>query len=122
MTDKINLADKFALFDTQWSPKIIANVDDYDIRIARIEGEFDWHSHQHADEMFLVIRGEFVMEYRDRKQNVGMGEMIVVPKGTEHRPIAKNGEVQVMLFEKSDTRNTGDGAITSRTIMQMERI
>ncbi len=122
MGNMINLAEKFALFNDQWSPKIIANIDDYDVRLVRIEGEFEWHSHLDADEMFLVVEGEFRMEFRDRSERLCSGEMIVVPKGTEHRPVANQGEAKVVVFEKSSVLNTGDGEVTARSVEQMERI
>ena len=113
--DKINLADKFATFTDHWSPKIVGSVDDYDVKIVRIEGDFVWHRHDDADELFLVLDGGLRMDFRDRQVSVGTGEMIVVPKGVEHKPFAER-ECKVLLLERSGVVNTGDaepGALTN---------
>ena len=113
--DKINLADKFATFTDHWSPKIVGSVDDYDVKIVRIEGDFVWHRHDDADELFLVLDGGLRMDFRDRQVSVGTGEMIVVPKGVEHKPFAER-ECKVLLLERSGVVNTGHaepGALTN---------
>lgn len=107
MPDKINLMDKFALFKERWSPKIVGQVNDTHIKIARLEGEFQWHRHEKEDEMFLIIRGVLRIEFRDRDVTLSEGEMVVVPHGVEHRPVAEK-EAMVMLIEPSGTVNTGD--------------
>lgn len=121
MVDKINLGDKFSSFTDQWSPKIVATVDDYDIKIVRIEGDFVWHAHENEDEMFYVLEGSFDMHFRDRQVSLGEGEMIVVPKGTEHRPRAER-ECRVMVFERRGVVNTGDAPEGDMTAGIGERI
>ena len=103
----INLQEKFSLFNDHWSPKIISELNGQQVKLAKIKGEFIWHDHEHEDELFYVLKGEMIMEFRDRKVIVKEGELIVVPKGVEHRPIAHE-EVWLMLFEPSETKHTGD--------------
>ena len=105
--EKINIKEKFALFDEQWSPKIIAQLNDYHFKIAKIEGEFVWHSHPETDEVFIVINGEFEMQMRDGNLKLTDGEMCVIPKGVEHRPVAEK-ECAIMMVELAGTLNTGD--------------
>ena len=112
--DPVNLAAKFALIAEQWAPKIIGRVDDYDVKIVKLEGEFVWHQHADADELFLVVEGALTIELRDGPVELAAGELFVVPRGTEHRPVA-HAECQVMLFERRGLVNTGDGAETERT-------
>lgn len=119
--EKVALAEKFNSFTEQWSPKIVASVDNYDVKIVRIEGEFVWHKHDDEDEMFLVIDGAFDMHFRDRVVHLDTGEMIVVPKGTEHKPVANN-ECRVLVLEKSGVVNTGDAAPSELTAGTGERI
>ncbi|WP_299524669.1 cupin domain-containing protein [Winogradskyella sp.] len=105
----INIKDKHTLFSKQWHPHRIATVDDMQVILAKIKGEFVWHSHQHEDELFQVIKGTLYMQFRDRTEVVKEGEMIVVPKGVEHNPCTKNDEeVHLLLFEKLNTAHTGD--------------
>jgi mannose-6-phosphate isomerase-like protein (cupin superfamily) len=118
---KVTLAEKFDSFTEQWSPKIVASVDDYDVKIVRIEGEFVWHKHDDDDEMFLVVDGAFDMHFRDNVVTLSQGEMIVVPKGIEHKPVAAS-ECRVMVLEKSDVVNTGDAAPSELTAGTGERI
>ncbi len=105
--DAINLAEKLTQFDDQWSPRIVAQMNDCQFKLARIEGDFIWHSHDDTDEAFFVVQGEFDMEYRDRTVTVKAGELVVVPKGVEHRPCAAK-ECQIMLIELAGTVNTGN--------------
>lgn len=112
--DKINIAEKFATFTEQWSPKIVADLDDYEIKLVRLEGDFVWHQHEDADEMFLVIEGVLRMDFQDRQVEVGAGEMIVVPRGVEHKPFA-DAECRIMLLERKGVPNTGDGPAGDRT-------
>jgi mannose-6-phosphate isomerase-like protein (cupin superfamily) len=105
--DKINLADKFQLFSAHWQPKIIAELNDFYVKLVRFQGEFVWHSHDAEDELFFVVEGEMIMKLRERDIPVGPGELIVIPRGVEHMPVAER-EVLVMLFEKKTTINTGD--------------
>ena len=112
--EKVNLAEKFATFSERWAPKIVGTVDDYEVKIVKIAGDFVWHSHADADEMFLVVEGELRMDFRDRQVRVGPGEMIVVPRGVEHKPFAP-GECKMMLLERRGVANTGDGPAGPRT-------
>jgi mannose-6-phosphate isomerase-like protein (cupin superfamily) len=112
--DKINIAEKFATFSEQWAPKIVGAVDDYEVKIVRLEGDFVWHKHADADEPFLVVDGFLRMDFRDRQVPVEAGEMIVVPKRVEHKPYAER-QCQVMLLERRGVPNTGDGPASERT-------
>jgi mannose-6-phosphate isomerase-like protein (cupin superfamily) len=118
--EKVNLRDKLALFQTRWDPKIVAELNEQHVKLVKFQGEFVWHSHDHEDELFLVLHGRFDMEFRDRVVTLEEGEMIVVPRGTEHRPVAER-EVHVLLFEPSSTLNTGN-VMTDRTVLRPERI
>jgi mannose-6-phosphate isomerase-like protein (cupin superfamily) len=118
----VSIADKFALFSEAWQPKRIGKIDGYDVRIARLKGEFVWHSHTDADEFFLVVEGVLRMHFRDRHEDVPAGSLIIVPKGTEHKPEALTPETKIMLVEKSETVNTGDGAVNERTVADPEYI
>nr|WP_288932572.1 cupin domain-containing protein [uncultured Allomuricauda sp.] len=105
----INLKEKHAEFTKQWHPHQIAVVDDMQVLLAKLQGEFVWHAHENEDELFQVIKGTLYMQYRDRTEVVNEGEIIVVPKGVEHNPMTKNGEVvHVLLFEKLSTAHTGN--------------
>jgi mannose-6-phosphate isomerase-like protein (cupin superfamily) len=103
----VNLAAVFAAITTHWSPVVIADVNGQQVKAVKFLGEFHWHQHQREDELFLVHRGEFRMEFRDRAVTLREGECIVVPRGTEHRPVAE-AEVEVLLFEPASTVRTGD--------------
>lgn len=122
----ISLAEKFALFSEPWSPKRIGRIDGHDVRIARLKGEFVWHAHADADEFFFVVDGVLRMHCRagDREwfEDVPAGSLIIVPKGTEHKPEALTPETKIMLVEKSETVNTGDGAASERTVVDPEYI
>ena len=110
----IDLNKKLECFSDHWSPRIIASVNGQEVKLAKFEGAFDWHSHADADEMFLVLDGSFTMEFRDRSVTLSKGQVIVVPKGVEHRPIAET-ECSVLLVEPAGLVNTGDGEETERT-------
>jgi mannose-6-phosphate isomerase-like protein (cupin superfamily) len=103
----INLDEKLRKFSEHWSPKVVAQMNDYHFKLAKLEGEFVWHSHAETDEVFIVLDGEMVLEFRDGRINLKAGEMFVVPKGVEHRPSAAS-ECKVMLVEPAGTVNTGD--------------
>jgi len=104
----INLIEKYKLFSKQWHPHQIATVDDMQVILAKIEGEFVWHAHEHEDELFHVLKGTLYMKFRDKTEIVNEGEIIVVPKGVEHCPSTKDGEeVHPLLFEKKHTAHTG---------------
>lgn len=105
--DKVNLSEKFSLFTERWSPKIVGQVNDMHVKIGKIKGEFEWHSHENEDEMFLVVDGRMILRFRDKDVIVNPGEFIVVPKGVEHMPVADE-ETQIMMFEPAGTVNTGD--------------
>jgi mannose-6-phosphate isomerase-like protein (cupin superfamily) len=107
MTNKINLDQKFALFDEQWRPKVIASLNGQELKLVKVKGEFPWHRHEQEDEFFLVWKGRFRVEFRDHLVEMGPGECVVVPRGLEHRTCADD-EAQILLFEPSGTINTGD--------------
>ena len=118
--DKINLADKLAQFSTHWDPKIIAELNGQELKLVKFQGEFVWHKHENEDEMFLVIEGEFQMQFRDRVVPLKAGELIIVPKGVEHCPLAER-EVEVLLLEPAGTVNTGNAG-GARTIAAPQRL
>lgn len=107
MIEPINLAEKFALFGEYWSPRVIGEVQDCYVKLVKMRGTFIWHKHEDEDELFLVIKGRLLMELRDGERRVNEGEMIIIPRGVEHRPIAEE-ECHVLLFEPKSTVNTGD--------------
>jgi mannose-6-phosphate isomerase-like protein (cupin superfamily) len=110
----IDIADKLSSFSEQWSPKVIARLNDYEIKVVKVEGEFVWHTHEDTDELFLVIAGELTIQLRDGDAAVGPGQIFVVPRGVEHCPIAE-GEVHAVLIEPAGVVNTGNagGALTA---------
>ncbi len=103
----IRFADKFALFSEQWQPKVVAEMNDYQFKIVRIEGDFVWHQHAGTDETFIVLDGELRIDFRDGAVTLKPGEMFVVPKGIEHKPFAER-EVKLLLIEPRGVLNTGD--------------
>ena len=103
----INFADKFATFSDQWSPKIVAQMNDYHFKLVKLQGDFVWHAHQETDEVFIILEGTLTIAFRDGHVELHAGEMFVVPKGVEHKPSAAD-ECQIMLVEPAGTRNTGD--------------
>jgi mannose-6-phosphate isomerase-like protein (cupin superfamily) len=105
--DKININEKLALFSDYWNPRIVGELNGQHVKLVKFQGEFVWHKHDHEDEMFLVLKGSFQMEYRDKTVEIHENEFVIVPKGVEHRPVAKS-EVCVMLFEPATTLNTGN--------------
>ncbi|HSU07281.1 MAG TPA: cupin domain-containing protein [Acetobacteraceae bacterium] len=111
---RISLADKLAMFSDHWAPRLIETVDDYEIKLVKLQGDFVWHSHAQADELFLVLTGRLRMDFRDRQVDVGAGEIIVVPRGVEHKPFARE-QCEILLLERSRTANTGDGPPNERT-------
>jgi mannose-6-phosphate isomerase-like protein (cupin superfamily) len=112
--EKINLAEKFGLFSEQWSPKIVADLNDSYIKLAKIEGEFVWHKHDNEDELFVIVKGKLRMQFRDGDVIVEPGEILVVPKGVEHCPIALE-ETHIILIEPKGTKHTGTTE-TERTV------
>ena len=119
--EKINLQEKYKLINEHWSPKIIGELNGQHVKIAKISGEFTWHSHENEDELFMVIKGTLFMDFRDRTEIVKEGEIIIIPKGVEHRPRTEKEEVQIMLFEPSSTINTG-GIVNELTKNNIEHI
>jgi mannose-6-phosphate isomerase-like protein (cupin superfamily) len=107
MPDKINLEAKLAAIDDHWVPRIVAELNGQHVKLAKFQGAYVWHRHEHEDELFLVVNGRFRLEFRDRVLELGPGELAVVPRGVEHRPVAEQ-ECSVLLFEPASTRNTGD--------------
>jgi len=105
--DKINIQHKLSLFNDHWNPKIIGELNGQHVKLVKFKGEFIWHKHDNEDEMFYVLKGKFVMEFRDKNIELSENEFLIVPKGIEHRPVAEK-EVSVMLFEPAATLNTGD--------------
>lgn len=114
VTQVINFQDKLSLFSEHWSPKIIAQMNDYHFKVVKLQGEFVWHSHQETDEVFIVIDGSMQIEFRDGRVALNRGEMVVVPGGVEHKPHATH-ECSILLVEPAGTVNTGDagGALTA---------
>lgn len=119
--DAINLANKFSGFAEHWRPKIAGAFNGQEIKLVKFQGEFVWHHHDETDEVFLVWRGRFRMEYRDRSVEVKEGELVIVPRGVEHRPVAEE-EVEVILFEAAETRNTGNVVDDALTAHCYERV
>ena len=104
---KVNLYEKFSLFSEHWTPKIVSELNGQHIKLAKFLGDFVWHKHDNEDEMFFVIEGSLKIEFRDKTVTINKNELMVVPKGVEHKPVA-DSEVWVMLFEPASTLNTGD--------------
>ncbi len=119
--NKINIAEKLEKVDQHWFPAQIASVDDFDVKVVKIKGEFVWHKHDDEDEMFLVMDGDFTMHFRDKSVDLSRGEMIVVPKGVEHKPVAEN-ECSVVVIEKQGLLNTGDADQNHLTRETLPRI
>jgi mannose-6-phosphate isomerase-like protein (cupin superfamily) len=107
INDKVDLAEKLATFSEHWSPRTVAQFNACDVMVVKVEGEFVWHKHDDTDDFFLVLKGNLDIELRDRTVSLGPGQMFVVPKGVEHRPIARK-EVHLLLIEPTGTPNTGD--------------
>lgn len=105
----VSLADKLATFDEHWSPKIVERFNGHDVMVVKLDGPFVWHSHPDTDDFFLVLKGRLTIELRDGAVHLGPGDLYVVPKGVEHRPVA-DGEVHLLLIEPAGTPNTGDPA------------
>jgi mannose-6-phosphate isomerase-like protein (cupin superfamily) len=105
--DKINLLEKFSRFEDTWSPKIVGELNGQQAKLVKLHGEFIWHKHDHEDELFLVVKGVLKIEFHDRTEVLHEHEMLIVPRGVEHKPVAEN-EVWVLLFEPATTLNTGN--------------
>ena len=115
--EKINIEQKLSLFTDHWNPRIVGELNGQHVKLVKFKGEFVWHKHDHEDELFFVVKGQFRMEFRDKTIELKENELLIVPKGVEHRPVAAN-EVSVMLFEPASTLNTGDieGELTKHSL------
>lgn len=107
--EAVNLNQKLATFSSHWQPRTIAEFNGHDVMVAKVKGEFVWHRHDDTDDLFLVLQGALTIEMRDRSVSLGPGELFVVPRGVEHRPVARD-EVHLLLLERTGTPNTGDPA------------
>lgn len=121
MLEPVNLAEKFALIDAYWSPRIVGELNGNVVKLAKIKGEFVWHHHADEDELFLVVKGRMVMRLRDGDRVVEEGEIIIIPRGVEHCPVAEE-ECHIMLFEPVGTLNTGSASDDPRTVTDEQRI
>lgn len=119
--EKINLEEKFSLFQDHWNPRIVGELNGQHVKIAKFRGPFDWHHHDEEDEFFMVIKGSFEMQLRDKTIILNTGECLIVPRGVEHRPVA-NEEVEVLMFEPATTVNTGNLTNSDRTRTDLERL
>ena len=115
--EKVNVAEKFSLFDERWNPKIVGALNGQHVKLVKVLGEFVWHRHEEEDELFFVVKGRFRMDFRDKEVWIEDGEFIVVPRGVEHRPVAEE-KAHVLLFEPASTLNTGNaaGELTAREL------
>lgn len=116
----IDLAEKLSQFDEYWSPRIVGEVNDSYVKLAKLNGEFVWHSHEQEDELFLVVKGRLTIRFRDGDVHLEEGQMIIVEKGVEHQPVAES-EAHVLIVEPKSTLNTGD-VVNERTVVDLERI
>jgi len=118
--EKVNIREKLALFSDHWNPRVVGELNGQHVKLVKFQGEFVWHNHAAEDELFLVVRGSFRMDFRDRSVTLNDGEFIIVPRGVEHRPVAEQ-EVEVMLFEPAQIKHTGD-VESELTVHEFERI
>ncbi len=118
--EKVNLAEKFSRFRDQWSPKIVGELNDAHVKLAKLEGEFVWHQHEVEDELFLVVKGRLLIKLRDGEIRLDEGEFVIIPRGVEHLPVAED-EVEVLFVEPKSTLNTGN-VRDERTVEQLERL
>ncbi len=119
--EKINLEEKFSLFQDHWNPRIIGELNGQHVKITKFKGPFDWHHHDEEDEFFMVIKGSFEMQLRDKTILLNTGECLIVPRGVEHRPVADE-EVEILMFEPASTVNTGNLTNSERTRTDLERL
>ena len=120
MIEKVNLAEKFAQFDEHWSPRVAGQVNDFAVKLAKLQGEFVWHHHDDEDELFLVVKGQLTMRLRDGDVVINPGEFIIIPHGVEHLPLATE-ECHVVLFERASTLNTGN-VENERTVRHLKDV
>src|SRR3954468_19010862 len=121
MTDQrapvhVNLAEKLDAFSEHWSPKIVARYNDNEVRLVKTSGEWVWHKHDETDELFLILEGEFDMDFEGGSITVGPGELLIVPRGVQHRPAARRGDVKLLLLDPTGTPNTGDVATATQAV------
>lgn len=121
MPSKVNLQEKFASFNDYWNPKITGELNESFIKLVKLKGEFVWHQHEQEDELFLILKGKLLIKFRDKDVSLDEGEFIVIPKGVEHKPVAEEGECQVMLIEPKTTINTGNIS-DQKTLTQLDHI
>ncbi len=105
--EKVSLTEKLALINEYWRPKVVGELNGQEIKLVKFQGEFPWHHHETEDEMFMALKGSFQIEFRDKTVDLSEGEFVIVPRGVEHRPVAAE-EVEVLLFEPANLRNTGN--------------
>jgi mannose-6-phosphate isomerase-like protein (cupin superfamily) len=117
---KVNLSEKFSLFEEYWSPKIVGELNGQYVKLAKLKGEFVWHHHEAEEEMFLVVQGRLTIKLRERDVVLEPGEFFIVPRGVEHKPVAEE-ETHIMLFEPKSTQHTGS-VKTEKTVEEFERI
>ena len=118
--NKVNIEEKLSLFNEQWQPKIVGELNGQYVKLVKFQGPFVWHHHDNEDEMFFVVKGRFRMEYKDHDEWIEEGEFVIVPRGVEHKPVAEE-EAHVLLFEPASTLNTGN-VENERTVPELERI
>jgi mannose-6-phosphate isomerase-like protein (cupin superfamily) len=118
--EKVNVGEKFGLFSDFWSPKVVAELNDSYVKLAKFKGEFVWHHHENEDELFFVMKGQLLIKLRDREVRIGPGEFVVIPRGIDHLPVAED-EVHVILIEPKATVNTGN-VVGDRTVANPERV
>ena len=121
MPDPICLPDAFARFEETWSPRVVAELNGQQVKLAKLEGAFVWHHHEDEDELFYVVEGRLTLRLRDRDVHLGPGELFVVQRGTEHQPVVEDGVCHVMLFEPASTLNTGN-VENERTVRDLPRL
>lgn len=119
--EKVSLAEKFSMISEHWRPKIVGELNGQEVKLVKFKGEFPWHHHETEDELFMAVRGKFRLEFRDRTVELSPGEFVIVPHGVEHRPVAEE-EVEVLLFEPAEVRNTGNIIDEMFTAPELERI
>lgn len=119
--EKVNLAQKLSLFSDHWNPRIVGELNGQHVKLVKFQGEFVWHKHDNEDEMFLVVSGQFQMQFRDKTVELKENEFLIVPRGVEHRPVAPQ-EVSVLLFEPASTLNTGDAKSNDLTRHTLDSI
>lgn len=118
--EKVNLAEKLNLFSDHWSPKIVGELNEQHVKLAKLKGKFVWHHHDNEDELFLVVKGRLLIKFRERDVILNEGEFLIIPRGVEHKPVAEE-EVHVLLFEPKGTLNTGN-VQGEKTVAELEQI